>query len=126
MSLTRKFMMTLACTTVALGAAVIPVLADELLGVLTKVDVEGKTITVVEKDTDREIKFKITDETEQVVKKGHSKFNLEKVERRLEKTKDSGSRGIRVKITHEKSVALKVQFATKADFEDPVPPKKKK
>jgi signal transduction histidine kinase len=37
--------------------------------VLTKVDVEGKKITVIEKDSDKEIEIKITDDTERISKK---------------------------------------------------------
>ena len=53
-------------------------LADELLGVITKVDADAKKITVVEKDTDKEIEVKITDETEYVTKKGTGKVDFEK------------------------------------------------
>ena len=51
-----------------------------------KVDVDGKKITVVEKDTDKEIEIKITDETEQVSKKGNGKVDLEKLETQVQES----------------------------------------
>ena len=60
----RGFMLTLTTGLVALGFVVGTVIADELLGTITKVDVDGKVLTVVEKDTDKEIKIKVTDKTE--------------------------------------------------------------
>ncbi len=120
MSLRRKSMMALASTTVALGIAVIPVLADELLGVLTKVDVEGKKITINEKGTDREIVIRITDETEQATKGGTLKVDLEKLQKLIKKAQDAGKKGVTVKITHEKNVASKLEI------EHPKPPKKDK
>ena len=69
----RKLLLIITACCVAMCFVVASVLADELLGVLTKVDVDGKKITVVEKDTEKEIEVKITDETEQVSKKGNAK-----------------------------------------------------
>ena len=66
----RKFLLTLTAGVVAMGFVVASVLADELLGVLVKVDVEGKKITVEEKGTDKEIELKITDDTEVGHEKG--------------------------------------------------------
>ena len=80
-----------------------------LLGVLTKVDVEGKKITVVEKDTDKEIEIKITDETEQVSKKGNAKVDLEKLETKVKKAQDAGKK-VNIKVTHDKNVASKLEF----------------
>ena len=57
------------------------VIADELLGVMSKVDVEGKKITVIEKGTDKEIEIKITDDTESGERKAEfAKVNLEKLD----------------------------------------------
>jgi hypothetical protein len=125
MLLRRKFWMVLAGTIGTLGLAIIPVLADELLGVISKVDVEGKKITVIEKDTDKEIEVKITDDTEQVTKGGFAKVDLEKLDARVKKSADSGKKGVAAKITHEKGVASKLEFR-KASIEDPKPPPKKK
>jgi hypothetical protein len=85
------------------------VFADELLGVITKVNADAKKITVVEQDTDKEIEVTITDETEYVTKKGTGKVDFEKLEKGIEKAKDNGAKGISVKITHEKSVAKKIE-----------------
>jgi hypothetical protein len=60
----RRFLMTMAAGAMALAVVVAPALADELLGVLTKVDAGGKKVTVVEKGTDKEVEVSVTDETE--------------------------------------------------------------
>jgi len=52
-------LLTLTSGIVALAHGRRTALADELLGVLTKVDVEGKKLTVVEKDTDKEIEITV-------------------------------------------------------------------
>ncbi|MFI5455516.1 MAG: hypothetical protein ACHRXM_08700 [Isosphaerales bacterium] len=109
----RKFLLTLTAGVVAMGFVVASVLADELLGVLTKVDVEGKKITVEEKGTDKEIVLKITDDTEQVTKKGAVKVDLEKLEKGVKKAQDAGRKGVNVKVTHEKNVASKIEFQRK-------------
>lgn len=91
------------------------VLADELLGVISKVDVEGKKITVIEKGTDTEHQIKVTDETE-VPRKGGSfaKIDLEKdlgkLDTRVKKAIEKGRKGVPAKITHEKNIASKIQF----------------
>jgi phage terminase small subunit len=105
----RKLLIAFTTCFVAMGFVVASVLADELLGVLTKVDVEGKKITVVENDTDKEIEIKITDDTEQVSKKGTGKVDLEKIETKLKKTQDAGKK-INIKVTHDKNVASKIEF----------------
>jgi hypothetical protein len=102
-------MLTLTAGVVAMGFVVASVVADELLGVITKVDVEGKKITVEEKDTNKEVVVKITDETESVSKKGNTKVDLEKLEGYLKKVQDSGKKGITVKVTHDKGVASKLE-----------------
>jgi hypothetical protein len=103
----RKFLLTLTAGVVAMGFVVASVIADELIGALTKVDVDGKKITVVEKDTDKEVVLKITDETEQVSKKGNTKVDLEKLESYVKKAEDAGKK-LQVTVTHEKGVASKI------------------
>ncbi len=49
----RNFLRTLALGLVALSVVVAPAIADELIGVITKVDVSAKKITVLEKGTDK-------------------------------------------------------------------------
>ena len=81
----RKFVLTLAAAVVGMGLVVASVLADELFGVITKVDADAKKITVVEKDTDKEIEVKITDDTEFINRKGTGKVDFEKLEKAIEK-----------------------------------------
>jgi hypothetical protein len=111
----RGFMLTLITGFVAMAFVVGSVVADELLGMLTKVDVEGKKITVVEKDTDKEIVVKITDETKQVQKKKGEdepklvKVDLEKLDTYVKKVQEAGKKGVQIKVTHEKGVASKIE-----------------
>jgi hypothetical protein len=109
----RGFVLALTTSVVALVLVVGSVIADELLGTIIKVDASAKLLTVVEKETDKEIKVKVTDDTEQVTKKGTRKLDLEKLEKFLEKVQDDGAKGIQVKITHEKGVASKIQYTMK-------------
>jgi hypothetical protein len=106
----RKFLLMLTTGVVAMGFVVASVIADELIGVITKVDVEGKKITVEEKGTEKTHELKITDETEQVSQKGTSKVDLEKLAGYLKKVQDEqGKKGITVKVTHDKGVASKIE-----------------
>jgi hypothetical protein len=109
----RTFLLTLTSGIVALALVVVPALADELLGVLTKVDIEGKKLTIVENETEKEVEITVTDETEYVTKKGSSKVDLEKLSKGVEKAKEKGRKGISVKVTHEKNVASKIAPAKK-------------
>ena len=105
----RKFLTALTTSFVALTLVVGSAFADELLGVLTKVDIEAKKVTVVEKDTDKEVLVTVTDETEWVTKKATTKIDLEKVSKNVEKAKEKGAKGINVSVTHEKGVASKIE-----------------
>jgi hypothetical protein len=110
----RGFLIKLAAGFAAMALVVVgTVIADELLGVITKVDIEGKQITVEEKDTDKEIKIKITDDTVQVTKKGEVKVDLEKLEAKVKKIQDAGKKGVMAKITHEKRTASKIEYPKK-------------
>ncbi len=109
----RGFLLSMVVAGVMAMGVVATAMADELLGMLVKVDVDGKKITVEEKGTDKEVVVKITDETEWVTKKGVEKVDLEKVERILTKFQDAGKKGIGVKVTHEKGVASKLEFQKK-------------
>lgn len=103
----RQLVRILACSFVALGVLVVPALADELMGRITAVNAESKTITVKEKGTDKDVIVTITDET--VVAKGKGKtqkVNWEKMEKNVEKAKN----GVPVEITHEKGVASKITY----------------
>ena len=109
----RTWLLTLTSGLVALVVMVAPVIADELLGVLSKVDVETKTLTVLEKDTDKEVQVKVNDNTELVTKKGVVKVDLEKIAKGIQKAKDNGLKGRPVKVTHEKGVASKIEYVRK-------------
>jgi hypothetical protein len=109
----RRFLLTLAATVAGMGLVVASVFADELFGVITKVDADAKKITVVEKDTDKEIEVKVTDDTEYVTKKGTGKVDFEKLEKGIAKAKDNGAKGISAKITHDKGVASKIEVQKK-------------
>jgi hypothetical protein len=110
----RGFLFKLTAGFAAMALVVVgTVLADELLGTISKVDVEGKKITVIEKDTDKEIVIKITAETEATSKDGLVKVDLEKLEKKVAKAVDAGKKGVNAKITHEKHVASKIEYQKK-------------
>ena len=72
----RGFVLSLTTGLVALVLVVGSVLAEELVGTIIKVDADAKLIVVVPKDSDKEIKVKVTDKTEQVTKKGTEKLAI--------------------------------------------------
>ncbi len=110
----RGLFLSLVVGVMAMGVVATAV-ADELLGILTKVDVAGKKITVEEKESGKDVVVTITDETEWVTKKGTRKVDLEKMEGFLTKVQDAGKKGIPVKVTHEKAVASKLEFQKKGN-----------
>ena len=105
----RGLLLSLTTGLVALVLVVGSVLADELLGTIIKVDADAKVLVVVPKDSDKEIKVKVTDKTEQVSKKGTQKLDLEKLTKAVEKAQDKGQKGIQAKITHENNIATKIE-----------------
>jgi hypothetical protein len=110
----RSFLIKVGAGFAAMGVVVVgTVIADELLGVITKVDIEGKKLTVVEKDTDKEVEIKVTDDTEVVTKDGTVKIDLEKLDGRVKKMQDQGKKGAAAKIWHEKNVASKIEYTKK-------------
>jgi uncharacterized membrane protein len=104
----RKFLMFLTTGFVALTVIVGSVVADELIGYITKVDVEGKKVTVLDKE-DKETEVTITGDTEWVTPKGTSKIDLEKISKQVTKQKDAGRKGVNVTVTHEKGTASKIE-----------------
>jgi len=109
----RKFLLTLTAAIVGMGLVVASVVADELIGFITKADPDAKKITVVESDTDKEVVVTITDDTEYVTKKGTGKVDFEKLEKGIAKAKEKGAKGISVKVTHDKAVASKIEVQKK-------------
>jgi len=105
----RSFLLALTCGVVALAVLAAPVIADELFGVITKVDVAGKKLTVATKGEDsKDVDVTVNDDTEVVSKKGTSKIDLEKLEKGVKKAQDAGKKGAFAKIQHEKGVASKI------------------
>jgi hypothetical protein len=109
----RKLLLRLVvcCATMSLFVATATVFADELIGALTKVDVEGKKLTIVDKD-EKEVEVKVTDETEYPTKKD-TKYDLEKLNGLVKERTDAGKK-VNVKVTHDKNVASKIEFQKKA------------
>ena len=102
----REFMLTLTAGLVALAVVITPVIAEELLGVITNVDVEGKKVTVLTKGGDETI-LSTNDDTEVVTGKGDT-LDLEKLSKGVKKQQDAGKKGVFAKVTHEKKVASKI------------------
>jgi hypothetical protein len=117
----RTFLLTVTAGIVALGVIIAPVIADELFGIITSVDVEGKKVTVLEKGTGDEVEITVTDDTEFVTPKGATKIDLGKVEKFLTKVKDAGKKGIPAKVTHEKRVASRIAVGKKKEAPKPEP-----
>ena len=118
----RSLMLLMTTSLVALVMIAGTALADELFGTITKVDADAKKITVLEKDTDKEVVVTITDSTEYISKKGSSKVDFEKLATNLQKAKDNNKKGQMLKIEHEKGVASKITPAGKKAA--PAPEKK--
>jgi hypothetical protein len=109
----REFLLTLTAGIVALGVIITPVIAEELMGYIVKVDAEGKKLTVEEKEGGKEVEVTVNDDTEYVTPKGAMKVDFEKLQKGISKAKDAGKKGIMAKVTHEKGVASKITVAAK-------------
>jgi hypothetical protein len=116
----RGLLLSLTSVCVALLVLAAPVIADELFGAITKVNVEAKKLTVVTKGGDS-VEITVNDKTEYVGKDGPMPIDLEKVSKTVakiqQKAKDAGKdetkAGPRVKITHDNNVASKIEPAKK-------------
>jgi hypothetical protein len=106
----RSFLLMTVTGVMALGVVVGAAIADELIGVITKVDVAGSKITVLPKDEDKEVEITITKDTVQLKKGEEVPVDLEKIDGILKKVQDAGKKGITAKITHENRKASKIQF----------------
>jgi hypothetical protein len=102
----RSFLLALTAGLVAAAVVITPVIAEELFGVITKVDVEGKKITVATKGGD-EVEVTTTASTEVVTGKG-DELDLEKLAKAVKKATDAGKKGAFAKITHENKTASKI------------------
>ena len=112
----RVFLMSVTSALVALAVLAVPVIAAELLGTITKVDVENKKLTVVGED-DKNVEVTVTDDTDFVTKKGSSKIDLEKLSKGVAKAQEKGRKGINVKVTHEGGKASKIETQAKKKAE---------
>lgn len=111
----RAFLLTLTSGVMALAVLAAPVIADELIGVITKVDVSAKKLTVFEKGTKNEVEVTVTDDTDFVSKKGTRKVDLERLAKGVKKQQDAGKKGMHVVVTHDKGVASKIAPAKKKE-----------
>jgi hypothetical protein len=109
----REFVLTLIAGLVAAAVIITPVIADELFGFITKVDVDGKKLTVESKEDGKIVEVKTTDDTEYITGKGAGKLDLEKLSKNVAKAQDAGKKGVMAKITHEGGVASKIATAKK-------------
>ena len=102
----REFVLTLTAGLVALAVIITPVIAEELMGMISNVDLEGKKVTVLTKGGD-EVEVKTTGSTEVVTGKGDT-IDLEKLAKLVKKQQDAGKKGAFAKVTHEGKVASKI------------------
>lgn len=102
----RKMLSTLIAGVVALAFVGTVALADEVFGIITKVDVDAKKITVQSKGGE-ETSIEITDKTEVETKKGTIPADLEKLDKMVKKAQEKG-KGVRAKIEHEGGKATKI------------------
>ena len=111
----REFVLTLTAGLVALAVIITPVIAEELLGVLTKIEDGGKKLTVESKEDGKDVIVTTNGDTEYVTKNGTVKFEnaVEKLSGFLTKVQDAGKKGIPIKVTHDKGVASKIQVTAK-------------
>lgn len=92
------------------------VFADEIFGVITKVDVDAKKITVVEKKADKETVLEVDDEAVLITPKDEagSKLDLKKLEDRVTKARQkAGAKGVRAKVTHDGGKVSKIAIPKK-------------
>jgi hypothetical protein len=104
----RAFLLTLTSGFMALAVLAAPVIADELIGFISKVDVGAKKITVTTDDGDKDLS--VTDDTV-VAKKGGEfvKVDLEKLATQVEKAKEKNGKGLARKITHAGGKVSKIE-----------------
>lgn len=106
-----------AALAVALAFVMGSVLAEEIMGVITKVDPAAKKITVYQKKADKEIELEVGDDALLVTPKDESgsKVDLEKLEKQLTKAKEKNadSKGLFAKIEYEGTKVKKIDRTAK-------------
>jgi hypothetical protein len=109
----RGFLLAMVAGLTAAAVIITPVIADELIGAITKVDIAGMKVTVVEKGTDKEVVVTVTPDTETTAKGEIVKgVDLEKLSKKVAKNEADGKKTM-VTVTHEKGVSSKLIFAKK-------------
>lgn len=106
-----------AALAMALAFVMGSVLADEIFGVITKVDPAAKKITVYQKKADKEFDLEVGDDALLVTQKDAdgSKIDLSKLENQLTKAKEknANSKGIFAKIEYEGTKLKKIDRTAK-------------
>lgn len=117
MASTRGLVRVGAAMAMALAVVMGTAFADEIFGVITKVDPAAKKITVVEKKTDKESVLEVADDALLVTPKDEagSKVDLKKLEDRIAKVKEknANSKGITAKVTHDGGKASKIEVVAR-------------
>lgn len=106
MSTRRAASVTMLSLAAFLGACVLPALAEDLVGRITKVNASSNTITVVAKGSDKSTDLKVTPETEWVLPNSDRKPDLKRLEQMVEKAK----KGVNAEISHDAGVAKKIKL----------------
>jgi serine/threonine protein kinase len=94
----------------ARGLASMVSTVSTLLGVITKVDVEGKTLTIESVNDGKVVHLSTDGSTEYISKKGRLNIDLEKMDSAVRKNQDAGKKGVFVNVTYAQGVASKVSF----------------
>ncbi|WP_165250882.1 hypothetical protein [Paludisphaera soli] len=113
----RGWVRASAALATALAVVMGSVFADEIYGVITKVDPEARKITVFQKKADKETVLIVDEDAELITPKDESgsKVDLKKMEKMLSKSKERNpdAKGIRVRVTHEGDKASKIEVLAK-------------
>jgi hypothetical protein len=104
----RALLLTLTTTFVATTLILTPVFAEQLFGVITKVDPDANEVVLVPSDRKAaERKIKTTPNTEIVSAKGKT-IGLKALDEVVQKEQAAGKKGTFAKVTHENNVASKI------------------
>jgi hypothetical protein len=107
----RALFLTAAAAVATATAFLTPVLADERFGVITNVDLEGNTLTLLKTD-EKELEIKTTAGTQVVVTGNKVTLTLKDLASALAKDKEAGRKGTFAQVTHENNVAAKIRIGS--------------
>lgn len=106
-----------AALATALAVVMGSVFAEEIYGVITKVDPDARKITVYQKKADKETVLTVEEDAELVTPKDEAgkKVDLKKMERMIAKAKEKNenAKGVRARITHEGDKVSKIEVVAK-------------